>query len=479
MTVSSTSNRVVYQGNGTTTVFPFAFKVQQAADLVVVYTDTTGTDFTLSPSQYTASGFGLDAGGSVTYPASGGPITSGTTLTIYRDMAPTQPTSISNQGAMWPQVIEGALDRLTFIVQKIADVASRSLTISATDGGSLDPLPNRVLRANSYLSFDGNGQPIATQNLSLASVSSWLANNFLTQTTAAAALSALGGITTSVLTTTGDLFVRGASTVGRLGIGGTGQVLTVVGGTAAWATPVLPAGHIQGLTYANNVSNPGRDIDIAAGMALDSTGAIFMPGPALTKKTDTAWAAGTNQGSLDTGTVGNNDYFVWLIGKTDLSQFDYLTSLSATAPTMPSGWTYKRLVNYVKRSGGSVVASKQYEVAGGGLDYYWAAPTTDILGQVLTATPVTVTPRVPTAFSVVGSYGIYTRGVADTAVLYNPDVGFNNAASGQPIYSGSAGADGTAFMTVRSNAAGQLKAVSRTSTPTIDLTTISFQWARR
>jgi hypothetical protein len=235
MTVSSTSNRVVYQGNGTTTAFPFAFKVQQAADLVVVYTDATGTDFTLSGSQYSASGFGLDAGGSVTYPVSGSPIASGTTLTIYRDVAPTQPTSISNQGAMWPQVIEGALDRLTFIVQKIADIASRSLTVSPTDSGSLNPLPNTTQRANSYLAFDGNGQPVAAQNLSLASVSAWLANNFLTQATAGAALGALGGLATSVLTTTGDIFVRGASSIGRLAIGSSGQVLTVVGGTAAWA----------------------------------------------------------------------------------------------------------------------------------------------------------------------------------------------------------------------------------------------------
>src|SRR5471030_2015711 len=184
MTVSSTSNRVVYQGNGTTTAFPFAFKVQQAADLVVVYTDATGTDFTLSGSQYAASGFGLDAGGSVTYPVSGSPIASGTTLTIYRDVAPTQPTSISNQGAMWPQVIEGALDRLTFIVQKIADIASRSLTVSPTDSGSLNPLPNTTQRANSYLAFDGNGQPVDMHNLAAACVATGLANHFLTQATA-------------------------------------------------------------------------------------------------------------------------------------------------------------------------------------------------------------------------------------------------------------------------------------------------------
>src|SRR5471032_2044555 len=144
MTVSSTSSRVVLPGNGTTTAWPFAFKVQQPADLVVVYTDATGSDVALSPGQYDAAGFGQDMGGTVTYPKSGSgtpAIAVGTTLTIQRVVAATQPTSISNQGAMWPQVIEAALDRLTMIVQGFIDRTSRALSISATDGTVLNPLP--------------------------------------------------------------------------------------------------------------------------------------------------------------------------------------------------------------------------------------------------------------------------------------------------------------------------------------------------
>jgi len=43
---------------------------------------------------------------------------------------------------------------------------------------------------------------------------------------------------TSVLTTTGDsLYASSANTLARLGIGSTGQVLTVAGGVPSWATP--------------------------------------------------------------------------------------------------------------------------------------------------------------------------------------------------------------------------------------------------
>ena len=194
MTVSSTSSRVVYTGNGVTTAWPFAFKVSQAADLVVIYTDATGSDFALSPSQYGATGFGADLGGSVTYPLTGAPIASGTKLTIYRDVAATQPTSISNQGAMWPQVIEGALDRLAMIAQGFLDTASRTLKISVTDSGTLRPLPNSTQRANSFLAFDAAGQPMAALGIGLASVSSWLATNFLPVTSAVAARAAIGAV---------------------------------------------------------------------------------------------------------------------------------------------------------------------------------------------------------------------------------------------------------------------------------------------
>lgn len=166
MTVSSTASRVVYNGDGTTTAWPFAFKITDSSAIVAIYTDTNGNQTTLSyGSQFTAAGFGLDAGGTVTYPLSGSPIAVGTTLTIYRNVTPTQPTSISNQGAMWPSVIEAAFDRLTYIVQGFVDGLNRTLKISNTDGSSLNPLPVAATRAGTFLAFDVNGQPVAASTL--------------------------------------------------------------------------------------------------------------------------------------------------------------------------------------------------------------------------------------------------------------------------------------------------------------------------
>src|SRR5436309_12452394 len=121
MTVSSTSSRVVYAGNGVTASFPCNFRVDQVGDLVVINTDANGVSTTLTSGQYTTDGhFGsaYPTGPTVTYNPSSSPIATGTSLTIYRNLSPTQPSSISNQGAMWPTVIEGALDRLVMIEQQ-------------------------------------------------------------------------------------------------------------------------------------------------------------------------------------------------------------------------------------------------------------------------------------------------------------------------------------------------------------------------
>ena len=195
MTVSSTSSRVVLAGDGTNTNWPFGFRIDSQADLAVSWTDASGNETALSPSAYSVTGFGQPAGGTVSYPLSGSPLGAGTTLAIQRIVSPTQPTSISNQGAMWPQVIEAALDRVTMIVQGFIDTVNRCLRISPADGAALNPLPAAPLRAGMWLAFDGSGQPVAAQAVGQAGVAAWLANNFLLAgTSAASARAALGAI---------------------------------------------------------------------------------------------------------------------------------------------------------------------------------------------------------------------------------------------------------------------------------------------
>lgn len=487
MTVSSTSNRVVYSGNASTTSFPFAFKVQSAADLVVVFTDATGTDFTLSPSQYGAVGFGLDAGGTVTYPISGAPIAFGTKLTIYRDVAATQPAAISNQGAMWPSVIEAALDRATYVLQKIADSVSRALVISPTDSGTLKPLPNATQRANSVLGFDGTGQPYAAQLVAgLGSASAWLVSNFFPMASAAAARGSIGALAAAdniaFTGTNTHAGVESFTVSPVIPTPAAGDTSTKAASTAFVAVAAPKTRQIFGWTYANNGTN---NLDIAAGGGSDSTNAVAINVGALTKQTNIAWAAGTNAGMLDTVTVADTDYYIWAIS-TAAGVGDYLSSLSSTAPTMPSTYVNKRLIGWFKRVSGAVVAFNTYEIEGGGLEFLWNSPTLDVNTAALTTSRRTDAVKVPLNFSTLVFVNVQViNGASPAQVRINcPDQADLAVPSATTAPLGNVGyvtASGGQFwqLRLRTDATGKIAARASGAVATYAVVTEGFVWARR
>ena len=121
---------------------------------------------------------------------------------------------------------------------------------------------------------------------------------------------------------------------------------------------------------ANNVSDVNNDIDFWAGFCYDLTTNIKITNTALTKKLDTVFSAGTNQGGLDAGAKANNTwYHSYAISKADGTS-DFLFSTSATAPTMPSGFVNKRRIGSIKtNASGNIIQFKQNG------DYVWFKTT--------------------------------------------------------------------------------------------------------
>lgn len=123
---------------------------------------------------------------------------------------------------------------------------------------------------------------------------------------------------------------------------------------------IVSRGHIAGLTLSNNASDATNDIDIAVGECTDSTGVYKIKlSSSITKRLDAAWSVGTNQGGLDTGSIANDVYHVWAIARSDTGVSDVLFSASATAPTMPTNYDYKRRVGAFIRSAGAILAFTQ------------------------------------------------------------------------------------------------------------------------
>jgi hypothetical protein len=139
MTITAqTAKSGPYTGNGSTTVFAYAFKALAEGDLVVTQTVTsTGVETVKSLStHYSVSGVGVNGGGNVTMSVAP---PSGTTLTITRAVALTQGTDLVNRGAVQPVVLEDGLDRLTQINQDVTEKLVRSLVIPVSSATSVDP----------------------------------------------------------------------------------------------------------------------------------------------------------------------------------------------------------------------------------------------------------------------------------------------------------------------------------------------------
>jgi hypothetical protein len=150
MTIQSQVYDISYTGNGATTVFAYNFRILANTDLKV-YVD--GTLKTLT-THYTVSGVGSDSGGNVTFLSA--PL-SNTAIYIARSgMALTQLADYVENDDFPAETHETALDKATMLIQQTKLITDKCLKLPASDT-SATTLDSAVLRANTYLGFDGDG----------------------------------------------------------------------------------------------------------------------------------------------------------------------------------------------------------------------------------------------------------------------------------------------------------------------------------
>lgn len=164
MTVSTTAVKIAYNGNGSTTTWAFSFPAGPDPDIRVQVTSGGVTSIVTTNVQINVNApIGpnpTSVGGTVIYPVTGSPLAVGDQIIIFRDVPVLQTTSIANQSVIYPPVIEKALDYITMAVQELADITSRALLLPSDEDGPLI-LPGCPERANKFLGFDENCQPIA------------------------------------------------------------------------------------------------------------------------------------------------------------------------------------------------------------------------------------------------------------------------------------------------------------------------------
>lgn len=131
MTVSNTTAKLQYAGDGTTRTFGITFPLLSADHLRVVVTDASGTDTTIT-NNYTLS----DELNSITYPTEASeldPLPEGYKITLIRQTPLTQQIDLHSAHALDAEELERGYDKLTLLVQELKEQLARCIQYAATN----------------------------------------------------------------------------------------------------------------------------------------------------------------------------------------------------------------------------------------------------------------------------------------------------------------------------------------------------------
>lgn len=236
MTIETTANRISYTGSGTTGPFSFPYYFLADGDMTVIKTTIAdGTEETLTlTTDYTVSGAGEAAGGSVTLVAT---LSSAYKLTIIRDPDILQPADYPANDRFPAATHEEALDRATMILQRLKDLIDRSFRLSDGDVSGIS-LILQNLGAGKLIAVNSAGtgiESIAAADVDLATVTSYIQTLF-DDADAATARATLGAAATGANTFTGlQTFAAGADIASATTLdltAATGNLVRITGTTA-------------------------------------------------------------------------------------------------------------------------------------------------------------------------------------------------------------------------------------------------------
>jgi len=377
MTVSSEVKRSDFAGNGSTTAFATGFRFLQNSDIKVIQTvDSTGVETVqVEITNYTLTGAGFDAGGTVTMLIA--PPT-GTTLTIKRDVPLTQGTDYIENDDFPAESHEEALDKLTMITQQIQEEVDRALKLSEAQQSSGLTLPIPV--TDRFLQWDVNGD---LQNVDIllqgALAVSDFAKTYLDDLTAAATRTTLSAA----------------------------SIASVVAASSATTNT------ISGL-IPSTAADADHDITISTGSARDSGDTkILKLTSAITKQLDAAFTEGNNAGALFSGTIAAATTYHWFIIQKDSDgSIDAGASTSLTASDIPTGFTaFRRVFSFDTDSSANIRSFTAFEAGGGEL----YVDLTNRVQDLSTTTPsiggATIVLSVPTGIRVLA---IFQSALAET-----------------------------------------------------------------
>jgi hypothetical protein len=148
MTIATTHNRKEYTGNGTNDTFAYDFLILDSAHMYVYVDGAVQTEG--SGADYTVTGVANPAGGNVVFNAGSIPAAD-TAVTLLRTVPYTQVVDYVENTKFPAETHEGALDKLTMIVQQFNERLLRAAFLAVESTYSGLTLPDPV--AEKYLAW--------------------------------------------------------------------------------------------------------------------------------------------------------------------------------------------------------------------------------------------------------------------------------------------------------------------------------------
>ena len=355
MTLSTTSSSVTYQGNGSTTVFPYGFPVLDPTTFVITITNTLvspNTVTTLASNQYSYTGIGSSGGGNITLltdPATGAILATGKYLTISRVVQLTQSTSIVNQSGFYPAVLESALDNIAMQVQQVSNAQSQMIQapIGTTNTAYLAAAQTAANSATSSATDAAGSASSASASATSASTSATSASGSASAagSYASTCLAALASAQTGAITTTQ---IAGLNMSSMVGLTSTQVGLiqsTQMGALSSTQLNGLSAAGMTGVSVASAAAffkNLKIQVtsNTAATVSADLVQMANASGATISKAVSSTIGTGaTGLNGLDTGTVAAATwYYVWAVSNGTTT--GVVLSTSSTAPNSAITATY-------------------------------------------------------------------------------------------------------------------------------------------
>ncbi len=254
-------------------------------------------------------------------------------------------------------------------------------------------------------------------------------------------------------------------------------MIIVSGGGSATSTAQFVNDYLTGLTLSTAGSS--ATFTVADGLAADSTNAEYISLSSSLSKTTSAWSAGAAGGALDTGSIAASTwYYAYVILKNDTITSDVLVSLSATSPTMPSGWTWYRRIGAMQTD----VSSHWYSFTQTGDDFARTTGVIDVNATVTTSrsslTLSSAPPNMPARIRAYAFHGTTQAGVVIQPTSETDGTPTGSAAPLYSLYAETANAGAAGEFEVMTDSSGQIAVRASQTNTTVRILTRAWRDTR-